>query len=319
MARKQNGTKMFFREASKLTHMSFAQKLHGYFYARWPYFYIAVGTGRHRLCKLLRPFGVLLNALSKKTDANQADCDKIRFVDTYHGKVITTESARKLVTLNQKIELKDLEQIIPYKRARDIVMLNPEKIVALECPCRSARQNPCLPIDVCLIIGEPFASFMLQHHPKKSRLISSQEAEQILEEEHQRGHVHHAFFKDVMLDRFYAICNCCKCCCGAMQMYHNGQPMLCSSGYIAQVDNDTCIGCGLCIKACQFSAITRLDNKKVSIDTVKCMGCGACLARCKPEALSLERDPDKPEPLEIHKLIERDSNSSNKSAAMVNM
>ncbi|HEU68467.1 MAG TPA: hypothetical protein ENN53_04535 [Candidatus Acetothermia bacterium] len=28
----------------------------------------------------------------------------------------------------------------------------------LECPCRAARESPCLPLDVCLVIGEPFAS-----------------------------------------------------------------------------------------------------------------------------------------------------------------
>ena len=36
-----------------------------------------------------------------------------------------------------------------------------------------------------------------------------------------------------MLGRFYAICNCCKCCCGAMQAHLNGVPMLASSGYVA--------------------------------------------------------------------------------------
>lgn len=310
MKGQESGTRKFFREADKLGNMSFIQKLHGYIYGRWSYFYIAVGTGRHKLCKIARPIGALLNTLSEKPRSNEESNDTIRFVDTYHGKVVTTDSARKLVTLNKKISLKNLEQIIPYKRARDIVMLNPERIVALECPCRSAQDTPCLPIDVCLIVGEPFASFMLQHHPRKSRLITSDEAEQILEEEHKRGHVHHAFFKDVMLDRFYAICNCCKCCCGAMQIHHNGQPMLCSSGYIAVVDSQSCIGCGLCIKACQFDAISRLENRKISIDSSKCMGCGACLARCKPEALHLERDITKPEPLEIHKLMEEASKSS---------
>ncbi len=310
MASKESGTRKFFREANKLNQMSRIQKLHGYIYARWIYFYIAVGTGRHKLCKIVRPFGVLLNALSKKPRTSEAVSDKIRFVDTYHGKVITTESARKLVTVNKKISLENLEQIIPYKRARDIVLLNPEKIVALECPCRATRENPCLPLDVCLIVGEPFASFILQHHPKKTRQITSEEAEKILEDEHKRGHVHHAFFKDVMLDRFYAICNCCKCCCGAMQIHQSGKPMLCSSGYIAVVNDDTCIGCGLCSKACQFDAISRLEYKKITIDSTKCMGCGACLARCKLNALQLVRDPQKPEPLEIHKLMQQAAEAS---------
>ncbi len=87
------------------------------------------------------------------------------------------------MSLNLSIDLGDLEQVIPYSLARDIVLKNPKHIVALECPCRAFRANPCLPLDVCLIIGEPFASFIIEHHPKCSRWLTRQEAEEILEVE----------------------------------------------------------------------------------------------------------------------------------------
>lgn len=310
MSSKETGTHKFFKEAAKLENMSFAQKLHAYIYGRWTYFYIAVGTGEHKLCTLIKPFGVLLNKLSKMKRGNEESSSRITFADTYHGKVVTTKSARKLVTINKKIDLSNLEQIIPYKRAKDIVMLNPEFIVALECPCRASRKNPCTPTDVCLIVGDPFASFILQHHSTKARRITSQEAEEILEQEHKRGHVHHAFFKDVMLDRFYAICNCCKCCCGAMQVFRDGTPMLSSSGYICTVDMEACVGCGRCVQLCQFEAIVQQEDKSVVIDSEKCMGCGACISDCKPDALKLERDNSKAPPLEIHKLMEQASKES---------
>jgi len=63
-------------------------------------------------------------------------------------------------------------------------------------------------------------------------------------------------YKDAMLNRFYAICNCCSCCCGAMNAWHNGTPMLASSGYVAHVEADLCAGCGQCADYCQFAAIT---------------------------------------------------------------
>ena len=72
------------------------------------------------------------------------------------------EAARQLVMVNEPVNLPDLEHIIPYPRARDIIMHNPDHIAVLDCPCRSARQNPCLPLDVCLIVGEPFAGFKQQ-------------------------------------------------------------------------------------------------------------------------------------------------------------
>ncbi|MFN2185500.1 MAG: 4Fe-4S dicluster domain-containing protein, partial [Anaerolineae bacterium] len=117
-----------------------------------------------------------------------------------------------------------------------------------------------------------------------------------------RGHVHHAFFKDAMLGRFYAICNCCSCCCGAMQAQRNGTPMIASSGYVARVDADLCAGCETCAGHCQFAAIS-VNGGGAVIDAAACMGCGVCVAHCPQEAIELVREPGKGEPLEIQKLI----------------
>jgi len=125
---------------------------------------------------------------------------------------------------------------------------------------------------------------------------------QILKEEDERGHAHHAFFKDVMLGRFYAICNCCACCCGAMQAQRHGTPMLTSSGYVSQVDDDLCLGCGVCAEGCQFGALSLVDYRAV-VDEAICMGCGVCVERCEQGALSLRREPLKGEPLEICELM----------------
>jgi ferredoxin len=110
------------------------------------------------------------------------------------------------------------------------------------------------------------------------------------------------YYKDAMLNRFYAICNCCSCCCGAMQAHQNGTPMLASSGYVARVDAESCAGCGECAGVCQFAAIS-VDDGVAVIDAAVCMGCGVCVAHCPQEAVSLVRDPAKGEPLEIQKLM----------------
>jgi ferredoxin len=110
------------------------------------------------------------------------------------------------------------------------------------------------------------------------------------------------YYKDAMLGRFYAICNCCSCCCGAMQAHRNGTPMLASSGYVAQVDAGLCAGCGSCADFCQFAAIS-VNSGNAAVDLDACMGCGVCVSQCPQEAISLRRDPAKGEPLEIQKLI----------------
>jgi len=296
----RRSTRAFIREARRTPGYSLFDWLHGYVYGRWPYLYIGIGTGEHWLARVLSP---LVRGLSRLFPSRPGDGPhRVTFADTYHGKVVLLEAAKRLVTIQEEVSLTNLEQIIPYARARDIILRNPDHIVVLKCPCRASRPNPCQPLDVCLIVGEPFAGFVAEHHPDRSRWITPQEATEILHAEHERGHVHHAFFKDAMLGRFYAICNCCACCCGAMQAWRNGIPMLAASGYVSRVDAGRCVGCATCADHCQFGALTVRDGTAV-VDTTICMGCGVCVSHCEQSALSLVRDPGKGEPLEVQELM----------------
>ncbi|KPJ97382.1 MAG: 4Fe-4S ferredoxin [Desulfobacterales bacterium SG8_35] len=296
-------TRKFFQESRASKNHSLGDFIHGYIYGRWTYAYIGVAKGRHPLTKILGPLFSFVTFLfpKPKVGAHHTEAEKenkITFADGYHGKVMPFDKASKLVTINQPLNLPDLEQVIPYKRAKDIILENPDHIAVLKCPCRAAQEKPCQPEDVCLIIGEPFAGFIVEHHPDKARRITQQEAVGIMEAEEKRGHVHHAFFKDAMLDRFYAICNCCSCCCGAINAHKNGTPMLASSGYVSEVDHELCIGCGMCSAFCQFGAIDMLEGQ-ARVDFEKCMGCGVCATKCEQNAIQLKLEPAKGEPLDI--------------------
>jgi ferredoxin len=301
----KKSTQAFLEEAKHTPGFSLFDFLHGYVYLRWPFLYIGVGTGEHKLTKWIRPIANLIGKFFM-TSASVPD-EKPTVAETYHGKVVPLEAAKQLVSINQPLELTNLEQIIPFKTARDIILRNPDHIAVLDCPCRTARPEPCLPLDVCLVIGEPFASLVIDHHPERSRWITTEEAQDILEAEHERGHVHHAFFKDAMLGRFYAICNCCSCCCGAMQAMRNDSPMLISSGYVCEVDPDLCSNCELCFDVCPFDTLS-YDEEGIQIDHENCMGCGVCVSVCPMDALSLVVDPSKPAPLEIQTLIQENAN-----------
>jgi len=292
-------TRDFWERANAIKGYPLAEKIHGYFYLRWPYFYIATGTGSNWLGKL---GDKIISAMHKVFPPAPPKPGQITFADTYHGKVVPLQTARELVSVKENICVGDLEKVIPYQLARTIVLDHPDHIVALDCPCRVARENPCLPLDVCLIVGEPFASFTLEHHGERSRAITSAEAVEILEAEDKRGHVHHAFFKEAVLERFYAICNCCSCCCGAMQAHQHGTPMLASSGYTTRVDEDMCIGCGDCNEFCQFNALS-VNEGVNQVDFADCMGCGVCVSHCEYGAIQLVLTPEKGIPFEMEGLM----------------
>jgi heterodisulfide reductase subunit A-like polyferredoxin len=78
--------------------------------------------------------------------------------------------------------------------------------------------------------------------------------------------------------------------------------MLASSGYVCRGAAGLCKGCGTCTRFCQFQAI-ELDHGRVRIDETACMGCGVCVSKCENGVLTLERVPEKGEPLEIAELI----------------
>ncbi|MEN6522415.1 MAG: 4Fe-4S binding protein [Anaerolineaceae bacterium] len=295
----KNSTRSFFAEARKTKNISFYDTLHGYYYLSFPYMYIGNAMGVRNPEKFYRwVVRQWWKVFPASRERRKVDPNVIQFADTYHGKVVPLETANKLVTIDREITYRYPEQVIPYKLARDIIMHDPGHIIALDCPCRVNWKDPCKPLDVCLVIGEPFASMIIEHNPHHARWIKSQEAMEILKAEEDRGHVHHAFFKQAALNRFYAICNCCSCCCGAMQAHQHGNPMLASSGYLGKVDETVCLGCGTCEEFCQFHAIKVLEDV-AHVDEAVCMGCGVCVSHCPNDAVELVLAPQRGVPMEI--------------------
>jgi NAD-dependent dihydropyrimidine dehydrogenase PreA subunit len=295
----RNATRDFFREAGKTKGYGALKLLHGYVYMRWPYKYIAAALFLLRPPRWVERVSAALQRLFCGVGAKKEG--GLRFSDTYHGKVVSIEAATKLIKVERALSTSLPEKIIPYATARELVLDTEQPITALDCPCRASRPNPCLPLGVCLVVGDPFASFVAQHHPTRARPITSEEALTILREERGRGHVAHAFFKDAMFGRFFAICNCCPCCCVAMEAQRAGSNMLASSGYVALVDEQACEGCGKCVRKCPFDALS-LEKGVCSVNQAACMGCGVCEAACSKGALRLVRDESKGAPLELSAL-----------------
>lgn len=229
---------------------------------------------------------------------------KRRYADTYHGKLVPLEEAQRLVSVEEDVEIRDLEQIVPYRTCKDIILRNPDEILVCKCVCRNTSPVHCYPDEVCMIIGEPYVSFILDHQPDLCRRVTAEEAVEILRQTDEAGCLHAAFFKDIARGRFYAICNCCSCCCVALQCHRfHGVPFFGHSG-LEPAFSDACSGCGRCVGACLFEALTPGGKGKPPVlDREACMGCGACRTACPEGAVTLVEAPGRPAPLRLDELL----------------
>ena len=58
------------------------------------------------------------------------------------------------------------------------------------------------------------------------------------------------------------------------------------------VNLDKCTGCGLCVRACPYSAIEIKNRKAKVLDN--CTLCGACVKVCPVGALEVDKERKKP-------------------------
>jgi NAD-dependent dihydropyrimidine dehydrogenase PreA subunit len=230
----------------------------------------------------------------------------------YNAKVISLKDAIKFVTVDVDVNLEVPKTILPFKLARNIILKGNPSIAIGKCPCRSVMPEcKCLPYpyEACMFVGDPIAPFMYTHNPS-FRKISKEEAVATLDIFHKMGFSQSAYFKTDMGDGFYAICNCCSCCCaGVMKtnMELDGKlpfSNATASGYLAVIGDD-CTGCGTCVEECNYHAIKlNEDETRAEVIFERCMGCGVCEDQCPVEAITMRVEPSKGGILDLDKLLE---------------
>lgn len=182
--------------------------------------------------------------------------------------------------------------ILDYERAEHIVE-EAEYIGVGLCYCRHRMMHaghPCeidAPLDVCLTFDNVARS--LAQNGDYARLISKEEARDVLE----RSYAHNLVqIGENVREHPAFICNCCGCCCEALQAARRFSPMqpVSTTNYLPEVQKEKCIGCGKCAKVCPVLAIEMKDKKAV-IDEDICLGCGVCARNCAPKAIEMKRRP----------------------------
>ena len=82
------------------------------------------------------------------------------------------------------------------------------------CDCRKVFRNCDNPVESEILLG-PTRHIFLEAKPKDSHEITGEAAKEILRDCHRRGLIHTILR---CRNNFYAICNCCACCCVPLRL-----------------------------------------------------------------------------------------------------
>ena len=211
-------------------------------------------------------------------------------MDTKLGRVFVNEP----VLMTEKTN-----HILDYERATHIIE-EADFIGVGTCFCRHKNYHlgiPCklnAPMETCLTFGNVARS--LAEHGGYTRPIDKSEALEILEMSYGYNLVQ---MGENVRERPAFMCNCCGCCCEALNAVRRFAPMqpIATTNYLPKINPDECVSCGKCEKVCPILAISMqereasVDKKKPVIDETICLGCGVCARNCPKKAITLQRRP----------------------------
>ena len=104
--------------------------------------------------------------------------------------------------------------LLTLGEAEEVVDIS-EGLALGPCTCRAVFRNCDNPLDTEIMLGLSRHVFK-EARPHDYREITREEAKGILRECHEKGLIH-----TIIRCRqdFYAICNCCSCCCVPLRLY----------------------------------------------------------------------------------------------------
>lgn len=204
-----------------------------------------------------------------------------------------TLPARLVSQMVEKAREEHFGQVVTLEEVREIVG-RAATVVRLPCACRWAamkKENRCCYsvsyTPECWYGDLDMGYFGLAQDEGLESLTPEQAIAQ-MEELEQSVAVHTVW---TMITPFIgAICNCQPGDCLGLRTLSIDVETMFRGESMATVDDRLCIGCGVCIDTCHFSAIASrqtTDGFKAVVDPAKCFGCGLCRNSCPTQALSM--------------------------------
>ncbi len=220
---------------------------------------------------------------------------------------LSTETKPGRVFVQEEVLSRDnLLHTLDFERASHIIE-EAEHVAVSTCYCRHKMHHldkACdNPLDICLTFNTSADSLIRHGH---ARRVDTAEGLELLHKAHEEGLVQ---FGENVREEPSFICNCCGCCCEALQAvrkFGSLNPVQ-TSAYLPEVDHDSCTGCGRCIEACHIDIITlesaesggendsdrnnETDGEEewIEIEEDICLGCGVCVRDCPHDSMQMIR------------------------------
>lgn len=231
-----------------------------------------------------------------EAQVNKLDPDIVQDVEDYLDTLMEQSFWRgspqmRTIPVNKSISIQNV--VMPYERVEELVRAH-KTFAVLNCICRQGMHTigkGCdKPEESCLTLGMAADSVIRKG---QGRAISLEETLAILQRAEEAGLV----LQPANAKNPLFICTCCGCCCGVLRTLkrYPVPASIVASAFFANLNVDTCKGCGTCLERCQMEAISLTDGK-AALDLNRCIGCGLCVSTCPTDSLSLVRKPKAKQP-----------------------
>ncbi len=201
----------------------------------------------------------------------------------------TSTGERIKIVVDEAVE-ESADRILPTSEVTGLIEKF-DDIAVGHCFCRHHKDlsgEPCRQTDLretCFTFGK---SARYTSEQGFARMVSKEEAMDILKKAEADGLVHKAFHPNFDISKEEtSVCNCCKCCCGNSpeNMF---VPISNATNFLAVIDPELCTGCGTCVEYCHTGAAYLGDDGIADRDESLCIGCGVCASLCPENAISLQ-------------------------------
>ncbi|MBU0991702.1 MAG: 4Fe-4S binding protein [Proteobacteria bacterium] len=181
--------------------------------------------------------------------------------------------------------IKQDKGIWPYDKIEEVIKGH-DLISVADCICMKEKQmlgQDCKASLERCISFDWFAEHYID--TGMGRQITEKELREILVMAEKNGLV----ISPSNITKSIGFCLCCDCCCSWLRVLSlDPKPaMQVTASYRAEIDQEICTQCGVCLKRCNMKAIKQ-DCFTVDVD--RCIGCGLCVTTCPTNAIQMKKN-----------------------------